>query len=137
VPTGAADGPIRVTTFGAATGGQAFSTAAFQVPPQDCPTALGHTRSITLKLKDKLVAKGMVKSTEDPAFTACVASVPVKIQRKVSGTWKTIAKTTTSDTGAYSRKVKNKKGKYRSIAVKTTVETDELCLKAKSPVRTH
>jgi len=48
-----------------------------------------------------------------------------------------VGKTTTSDTGAYSKKIKNKKGKYRSIAVKTTVPTDEVCLKAKSPVRTH
>jgi len=137
VPSGAADGPIRVTTFGAATGGQAFSTAAFAVPPPDCPSALGHTRSISLKLKDKLVAKGTVKSTEDPAFTDCAASVPVKIQRKKSGSWKTVGKTTTSDTGAYSKKIKNKKGKYRALAVKTTVPTDEVCLKAKSPVRTH
>jgi len=133
VSADAADGPVRVT----AGGGIAFSTESFAVPPPDCPTAVGHTRSISLKLKDKLVAKGVVRSTEATPFTACVASVPVKIQRKVSGTWKTIAKTTTSDTGAYSRKVKNKKGKYRSIAVKTTVETDEVCLKAKSPVRTH
>jgi IPT/TIG domain len=134
VPTGTADGPIAVTTFG---GSQTFSSTAFQVPPPDCPSALGHTRSISLKLKDKLTAKGTVASTETTPFTACAASVPVKIQRKVSGHWKTIAKTTTSDTGAYSKKIKNKKGKYRSIAVKTTLTSGEVCLKAKSPVRTH
>jgi large repetitive protein len=134
VSADAADGPVKVI----AGGGTAFSTASFAVPPPDCPTGpLGHARAISLKLAKKLVAKGKVSSTEDPAFTDCVAGVPVKIQRKVSGTWKTIAKTTTSDTGAYNRKIKNKKGKYRSIAVKTTVATDELCLKAKSPVRTH
>jgi len=134
VSADAADGPVKVI----AGGGTAFSTASFAVPPPDCPTGpAGHARAITLKLAKKLVAKGKVSSTEDPAFTDCVAGVPVKIQRKVSGTWKTIAKTTTSDTGAYNRKIKNKKGKYRSIAVKTTVPTDELCLKAKSPVRTH
>jgi IPT/TIG domain len=133
VSSGAVDGPIKVT----AGGGAAFSTESFQVPPPDCPTALGHTRSITLKLKDKLVAKGTVKSTETTPFTDCAASVPVKIQRKVSGSWKTVGKTTTSDTGAYSKKIKNKKGKYRSIAVKTTLTGGEVCLKAKSPVRTH
>jgi hypothetical protein len=136
------DGPIRVLTDvdadAATTGLQGvFSTTSFLTPPPDCPSAAGHTRSITLKLKDKLVAKGTVKSTEDPAFTDCAASVPVKIQRKVSGSWKTVGKTTTSDTGAYSKKIKNKKGKYRSIAVKTTLEGGEVCLKAKSPVRTH
>jgi IPT/TIG domain len=134
VSADAADGPVKVI----AGGGVAFSTASFAVPPPDCPAGpLGHARAISLKLVKKLIAKGKVTSTEDPAFTDCVASVPVKIQRKVSGKWKTIAKTTTSDTGAYKRKIKNKKGKYRSIAVKITVPTDELCLKAKSPVRTH
>ena len=136
VPTGVTDGPIRATTF-SASGGQVFSATNFLTPPPDCPTAVGHTRSISLKLKDKLVAKGTVKSTEDPAFTDCAASVPVKIQKKKSGSWKTVGKTTTSDTGAYSKKIKNKKGKYRSIAVKTTLEGGEVCLKAKSPVRTH
>jgi IPT/TIG domain len=133
VSADAADGPVKVI----AGGGTAFSTASFAVPPPDCPAVTGHTRSITLKLKDKLVAKGTVKSTEDPAFTDCAASVPVKIQKKKSGSWKTVGKTTTSDTGAYSKKIKNKKGKYRALAVKTTVPTDEVCLKAKSPVRTH
>jgi IPT/TIG domain len=142
VPTGVADGPIRVLTDvdadAATTGLQGvFSATSFLTPPPDCPSVAGHTRSISLKLKDKLVAKGTVKSTEDPAFTDCAASVPVKIQRKVSGSWKTVGKTTTSDTGAYSKKIKNKKGKYRSIAVKTTLEGGEVCLKAKSPVRTH
>jgi hypothetical protein len=135
VPSGSADGPVSVDT--GVTANPVFSTDSFQVPPPDCPTAAGHTRSITLKLKDKLVAKGTVKSTETTPFTDCAASVPVKIQKKKSGSWKTVGKTTTSDTGAYSKKIKNKKGKYRAIAVKTTVATDEVCLKAKSPVRTH
>jgi len=141
VSTGAADGPIKVTTKGTTAaplnGMSVFSSANFEVPPPDCVAAGGHSRSITLKLKDKLVAKGTVKSTETTPFTDCVANVPVKIQKKKSGSWKTVGKTTTSDTGAYSKKIKNKKGKYRAIAVKTTVPTDEVCLKAKSPVRTH
>jgi len=138
VPASAADGPLRVTTWAPGAGGTLDTTATFDVvtDPATC-AVVGHTRSISLKLKDKLVAKGTVKSTEATPFTDCVATVPVKIQRKVSGHWKTIAKTTTSDTGAYSRKIKNKKGKYRSIAVKTTLASGEVCLKAKSPVRTH
>jgi hypothetical protein len=48
-----------------------------------------------------------------------------------------VGKTTTSDTGAYSKKIKNKKGKYRSLAVKTTLASGDVCGKAKSPVRTH
>jgi hypothetical protein len=141
VNSGATDGPIKITTKGTTAaplnGMSVFSSARFEVPPPDCVTVVGHTRAISLKLAKKLVAKGKVSSTEATPFTECVASVPVKIQRKVSGSWKTIAKTTTSDTGAYKKKIKNKKGKYRSIAVKTTLESGEVCLKAKSPVRTH
>jgi hypothetical protein len=135
VPSASSDGKIQVSTF-TTTGGTAFSPTVFDISDA-CAPAGGHTRSISLKLKDKLVAKGTVKSTETTPFTDCAASVPVKIQRKVSGSWKTVGKTTTSDTGAYSKKIKNKKGKYRSIAVKTTLAGGEVCLKAKSPVRTH
>jgi IPT/TIG domain len=142
VPSDVADGPIHVLTDVDANPATpaldgVFSATSFLTPPPDCVAAAPHARSISLRLKDKLVAKGTVKSTEATPFTDCVATVPVKIQRKVSGHWKTIAKTTTSDTGAYSRKVKNKKGKYRSIAVKTTLESGDVCGKAKSPVRTH
>jgi IPT/TIG domain len=137
VPSGAADGVIAVTTAG----GQVFSTTSFDVVTDlaQCVPVGGpeHARAITLKLAKHLVAKGKVSSTEDPAFTDCVASVPVKIQRKVSGQWKTIAKTTTTDTGAYKRKIKDKPGKYRSRAVKITLESGDICLKATSPVRKH
>jgi hypothetical protein len=44
------------------------------------------------------------------------AAVSVKLQRKKKGGgWKTLKTFTTSDTGAYSSKVKNKAGRYRSV----------------------
>jgi hypothetical protein len=132
VPSGAADGPIRVTTDVAA----GFSTDPFLVPPPDCTVTTGHTRSITLSLRKHLVARGKVSSTEATPFTDCVASVPVKIQRRSAGAWKTVGKTTTTDTGAYKKRIKDKAGKYRALAPKVTVN-DEVCLRAKSPVRRH
>jgi len=137
-PSTASDGPIQVTTF-ATTGGTAFSSASFQTPPPDCapPGAVGHERTITLKLKKSGAASGVVSSTEDPAFTACVASVPVKIQRKTSGGWKNVGSTTTTDTGSYTKKTKGKPGKYRALATKVEGTTDaDDCLKAKSATRT-
>jgi hypothetical protein len=132
VPSDAKDGPIRVTTFS-----DAFSTDPFLVPPPDCPLpGAGHTRSITLSLRKHLVARGKVSSTEATPFTDCVATVPVKIQRRVSGSWKTVGKTTTTDTGAYKKRIKDKTGKYRALAPKVTVN-DEVCLRAVSPVRRH
>ena len=135
VSSDAADGPVRVT----AGGGIGFSTESFAVPPLDCPPpgVEGHARAITFKIKKTGKASGVVSSTEDPAFTDCVAAVPVKIQRKTSSGWKNVGKTTTSDTGSYTKKTKGKPGKYRAIAPKVagTTAADD-CLKAKSATRT-
>jgi hypothetical protein len=138
VPTGSADGPIRVET---GVGSPVFSTTNFLVPPPDCVPDTGneHARSITFKINKKGKASGVVSSTEDPAFTDCAAAVPVKIQRKTSGGWKTVGKTTTTDDGSYSKKVKNKKGKqkFRALAPKVSLgdPVTDVCLKAKSATR--
>jgi IPT/TIG domain len=138
VPSGSGDGPIQVTTDV----GTVFSTTSFLVPPPDCVPDTGneHARSITFKINKKGRTSGVVSSTEDPAFTDCVAAVPVKIQRKkAGGGWKTVGKTTTDDTGAYTKKVKNKKGKqkFRALAPKVSLgdPVTDVCLKAKSATR--
>jgi hypothetical protein len=134
VPAGTTDGPIKVTTGV----GSVFSTTSFLVPPPDCPTGgPTHARSISLSLRKHLVARGRVSSTEDPAFTDCVASVPVKIQRRRAGSWRTVGRTTTSDTGAYKKRVKDKPGKYRALAPKVTLTSGDVCSRAVSPVRRH
>jgi IPT/TIG domain len=138
VPTGAGDGPISVDTD---VGGPVFSTTSFLVPPPDCVPDTGneHARSITFRIKKSGATRGVVSSTEDPAFTDCVAAVPVKIQRKTSGGWKTVGKTTTDDTGSYAKKVKNKPGKqkFRALAPKVSLgdPVTDVCLKAKSATR--
>jgi hypothetical protein len=138
VASDAADGPIRVSTFNDVVGeGAVLSGLAFQVPPPDV-TCLpsDHARSITLRLRRHLVAQGRVISNEDPAFTDCVASVPVRIQRRVSGRWRTVGRTTTTDTGAYKKRIKDRPGKYRSVAPKINQLT-YLCFRAVSPIRGH
>jgi hypothetical protein len=138
VPTGSADGPISVQTD---VGGPVFSTTSFLVPPPDCTPDTGneHARNITFKINKKGRASGVVSSTEDPAFTDCVAAVPVKIQRKKGGAWKTVGKTVTDDAGAYVKKVKNPKGtqKFRALAPKVSLgdPVTDVCLKARSAVR--
>jgi len=136
VPATAKTGIIKVTTAG----GSVFSTGSFTVvtDPALCaaPAPTEHARSITLKLAKALVAKGKVSVGD--AFTDCAASVPVKIQRRVSGHWKTVGKTTTTDTGAYKKAIKNRHGKYRSLAPKVTLNDGaDLCLRAKSRVVRH
>ena len=137
VPPDTIDGWIRVSTFNDVVGeGADLSDTRFEVPPPevDC-FPLDHARSITLSLRRDLVAQGRVSSIEDPAFTDCVASVPVKIQRRVSGRWGTVGRTTTTDTGVYKKRIKDRPGKYRSVAPPIN-QFSYLCFRTVSPVRT-
>jgi hypothetical protein len=146
VPSDIADGPIRVQTdvdANPATAGiqGVFSTTSFLTPPPDCVEEGGtqHARSVSFKIKSTGKASGKVSSTEDPAFTDCVAAVPVKIQKKTNSGWKTVGKTTTTDTGSYAKKVKNPKGKqkFRALAPKVSLgdPVTDVCSKAKSATR--
>ena len=124
VPSTATTGQIRVTT----PGGTATSTTSFTVSKT-------HSRSITFKLKKSGKASGAVSVGD--GFTACTASVPVKIQRRSNGNWKNVGTTTTTATGSYSKKTKGKPGKYRAIAPKVVLNNGvDLCLKDKSPTQT-
>lgn len=92
-----------------------------------------HARSVSLRLRDGLTARGKVTAT---GFAACAANVPVKFQKRVSGHWKTLKKVTTSATGSYRAHVKNTHGRFRSLAPKVTMGTD-ICNRAVSPARRH
>jgi len=125
VPSTATTGRIKVTT----PGGSATSTTDFTVSKP-------HTRSVTLGLKKHLVARGAVSVGD--GFTACVASVPVKIQRKTSSGWKSVGSTTTDASGSYKKKIKDKPGKYRAKAPKVSLNNGvDVCLGDTSPARKH
>jgi hypothetical protein len=148
VPSDADDGRIRVSTFNDVLGeGAVLSDAAFQVPPPhtDC-SVIEISRSVTLRVVRSLVARGVVSA--DNGYTACAASVPVKIQRRVAGKWNTVRTTTTSPTGSYKRRIPDKAGRYRatapmifrwpSLPARGTPSGigPPACLQAISPVRT-
>jgi IPT/TIG domain len=142
VPPGTIDGQIRVSTFNDVVGdGAVLSDTRFEVVPPDCDLfPLEQPRSVTLRLRKHLVARGMVSlTTEGDHSTVCVARVPVKIQRRVSGHWKTVGSTTTNDTGAYNKRIKDKPGRYRARAsmILLVEPVFQTCLRAISPVRTR
>jgi hypothetical protein len=132
VPGNAVDGPIRVTTNLSVGDDSVDSTDHFNVvtDPLECGVTGDHARTINLRLRGALTAKGRVRSSDDTA--ACTDNVQVKIQRRQSGKWKTIKITNTDTVGKYAKKIRNRSGKYRSIAPKFTLENGEVCLKAKS-----
>jgi uncharacterized protein (TIGR03437 family) len=119
VPTGATTGAITVTT----PGGTATSTSNFTV-------TTARLRTITLSLRGHLAARGVV-TVEAGGPMTCVAGVPVKIQRRSGGRWQTVGTTTTTDTGAYRKRIRDRAGRYRSLAPTITVGTDT-CNKAVS-----
>jgi len=127
VPTGATTGKIKVTApAGTATSATDFTVTVVKV----------HSRSITLSLRRHLVARGKVSVGD--GFTACAASVPVKIQRRVSGGWKTVGSTTTTSTGAYSKRIRDRVGRYRARATRVSLNSGaDVCSRATSPVRRH
>ena len=131
VPVGAITGPITLLTPDAPNG-TSVATADFTVGPP--PPDGDHPRNVTLKLRGSLRMKGKVNVPD--GTTECFSGVPVKLQRKKKGGgWKTLKTVTTNDTGAYSSKVKNRPGKYRSVAKKVTLGDGTDCLKDVSPVR--
>jgi hypothetical protein len=144
VPPDTIDGSIRVSTFNDVVGeGAVLSDAAFEVPPPhtDC-SVIEISRSLTLRVVRSLVARGVVSA--DNGFTACAASVPVKIQRRVAGEWKTVRTTTTSPTGSYMRRIPDKPDRYRATApmifrwpLLPAAFGPPLCLRAISPVQTR
>ena len=125
IPAGATTGLIKVTT----PVGSATSTSNFTV-------SISHARSVMLKLRKHLVARGVVSASD--GFTACLMNVPLKIQRRVSGRWKTVGSTTTTATGAYKKRIPDKPGRYRAKAPKVTLNAGAgICSAATSLVRTN
>lgn len=132
VPATAVAGKIRVMTFGA-TGGTVFSTVSFQGLCHGDPGV--HSRSVTLRLRRHLVARGTVGASAEVA--GCVAGVTVKIQRRADGSWRTIARTATDYAGAYRQRIRDLAGRYRGKVRRVSVDDADICLADTSPVVRH
>jgi hypothetical protein len=89
---------------------------------------------VSLKLKDALRATGRV--TVNDGFAACASRVPVKIQKRASGTWKTIKSVKTRRNGSYRSSLPDNAGKYRALAPAVRAKGDR-CVRAVSRTRRH
>jgi uncharacterized protein (TIGR03437 family) len=122
VPTGAASGPIVVSTpAGTGSSGSSF-------------TVIGsgeHPRSVTLNLPGNR-AKGTVRPSD--GFAACAENVPVKVQRFSNGSWRTVASLMTGSAGGYKAGGVRADGRYRAIAAKVTLSSGDVCLRDRSPI---
>jgi hypothetical protein len=66
-------------------------------------------------------------------FAACRRNVRVRIQRRMSGEWRTIEATLTDDTGFYRERIPDRSGRYRTVAPRVELANDT-CRRAVSAV---
>ena len=99
-------------------------------------TVVHHLRTITLKLRRHLVAKGRVSAADD--FAECESGATVKVQRRRRGTWRTIGTDVTGPAGRYRESLPDRKGRYRAKVKKRVLNGGaNVCRRDVSRVRRH
>jgi subtilisin family serine protease len=84
--------------------------------------ALVHGRSVSLKLRKHLIARGSLVT--ENGFAVCLQEARVKVQRKRRGAWRTIETVTPKSTGAYRARLKDRPGRYRARVSEMMVGND-------------
>lgn len=93
-----------------------------------------HSRSASLTLTKHLKATGTVSAD---GYGPCQKNASVKIQRKVSGSFKTIKTVSTGDDDRYATRLPDKKGVYRAQVASKSPSATHRCLADSSRTRRH
>lgn len=91
-------------------------------------------RWVGIRLARHLVVSGLVESDGDDR--TCTAGVPVSIQRRVRGDWRTVAGTETNSEGLFRKRLNDRRGRYRALVPEQRI-AEIGCLGAVSRPATH
>ena len=72
----------------------------------------------------------------DDGFGSCRSAVPVKVQHREHGRWKTLDTVMTAANGSYALSDVTDAGRYRAVAKQLTLGSGDVCLLRKSPSAT-
>jgi hypothetical protein len=97
-------------------------------------TTVTHGRTVSLRLRKHLVARGVVSAVD--GFGACADGEPVRIERKKGG-WKLVKRAVTDGVGKYKVRLRDREGRYRAVLTARSKSAADLCGKAASPRRRH
>lgn len=119
-----------------------YDRADWQSMPcgQDCEPGEPVKPSVFFSLKRHVVVSGWVIGAGEaaPYGGTCGVGTPIKIQRQISGQFKTIAETLTNAEGTFSKKVPDRTGKYRVVSTAfTDAANGAECLASQAAARTH
>ena len=93
-----------------------------------------HARTVSLSLAKHLKASGSVSAG---GYAPCQNNASVKIQRKVSGVFKTIKTVGTGSDNKYAVRIPDRKGVYRAQVVAKSPNATHECMGDISPIRRH
>jgi hypothetical protein len=102
-----------------------------QPPPGGGP----HRSTVTLELRGHLRAFGFVGAPD--GTMACMAGRTVRVERRVSGHWRTSRTDVSSSSGYFSIRLADREGTYRTRVVGTTLASGDVCQTAVSRKRVY
>jgi hypothetical protein len=103
--------------------------------PTPPPTVVTHERTTPLTLEHHIVASGML--TVADGTMECASHVSVRLQRRISGDWRTVKSTMTDANGAFSVHLRDRVGRYRARVPRTTLASGDICARTTSPPVWH